>query len=332
MELGVDLEKHILGRPCPCQHFYPGTDLSLRFIRKNGTPAKCVECVKEYRRRHYQENREVVIARSKARQKRPEVREYIRQYMREQREQGRESRSTHGLPYRFLTDNGFLPGHAKRVAPLYAQGLSINEIRIELIKQEMDAIKEDGQRSEAARLNRKSAPERRHERIRQKLKALIDQGPGEYQDSADWSARIEVLLNAEQFTDTQEQWIRDQSLERKRYNREKSKGRKAKMRGNYGCSVPRSAIEKRFTQFGEKCAYCGCGGDMQIEHVNPIARGGWHVLSNIVPACKQCNHSKRDHLVEGWYRSQSFFCEKRWAKILRVTGMGKESPGQLLLL
>jgi 5-methylcytosine-specific restriction endonuclease McrA len=116
------------------------------------------------------------------------------------------------------------------------------------------------------------------------------------------------------------------------YHRQKSKRRKALERGSIGLHVKGKQVKARFAQFGHCCAYCGATGDLHIEHVVPISFGGTHVLSNIVPACKSCNFSKRDKDAESWYRQQPFFCDKRWRKILRVMGTGKGSPQQLALL
>jgi 5-methylcytosine-specific restriction endonuclease McrA len=116
------------------------------------------------------------------------------------------------------------------------------------------------------------------------------------------------------------------------YHRQKSKRRKALERGSVGIQVKGCQITKRFAEFGHRCAYCGATGDLHIEHVNPISKGGTHVLSNVVPACQYCNYSKRAKDAETWYRAQPFFCKKRWAKILKVMGAGKGSPQQLALL
>jgi len=40
-----------------------------------------------------------------------------------------------------------------------------------------------------------------------------------------------------------------------------------------------------------------------VEHINPLDNGGWHQLSNVVYACRECNSSKRARLVEGWMPS-----------------------------
>lgn len=116
------------------------------------------------------------------------------------------------------------------------------------------------------------------------------------------------------------------------YVRQKSKRRKALLREQTAHQIKPKQLRARFAQFGNCCAYCGAAGDMQIEHVIPISKGGTHAMGNIVPACQDCNFSKRDHEAERWYRSQPQFCEKRWRKICRVIGWDRSSVGQLALL
>jgi len=116
------------------------------------------------------------------------------------------------------------------------------------------------------------------------------------------------------------------------YMRQKSKRRKAQMRNSVAIQITGRQIRARFAQFDHRCAYCGAEGDLHIEHVVPISKGGPHSIGNIIPACKDCNFSKRDHDAETWYRSQPFFSELRWRKICRVLGWQRSSVGQLALL
>ena len=102
------------------------------------------------------------------------------------------------------------------------------------------------------------------------------------------------------------------------YHREKSRRRKAQDRGQMPLQVPVKALRQRFNDFGNRCAYCGQEGDMQIEHVEPISEGGAHDIGNIVPACWPCNSSKRTSEMEPWYRQQPFFSELRLQAIRRV--------------
>jgi len=116
------------------------------------------------------------------------------------------------------------------------------------------------------------------------------------------------------------------------YHRQKSKRRKAQMRNSVAIQATGKQIRARFAQFDHRCAYCGAAGDMHIEHVVPISKGGPHSIGNIIPACKDCNMSKFDHEAEAWYRAQPFFSELRWRKICRVLGWQRSSVGQLAFL
>ena len=42
------------------------------------------------------------------------------------------------------------------------------------------------------------------------------------------------------------------------------------------------------------CWMCGCelDGELHIDHVKPLSKGGWHCLSNLRPSCPPCNMSK----------------------------------------
>lgn len=102
------------------------------------------------------------------------------------------------------------------------------------------------------------------------------------------------------------------------YTREKSRRRKAKARGQTPLQIPVAAIKRRFAEFGNCCAYCSATGDMNLEHVIPISKGGPHDIGNIIPACFSCNMSKGTKPMEQWYRQQPFFNEVRLQQIRRV--------------
>lgn len=128
-------------------------------------------------------------------------------------------------------------------------------------------------------------------------------------------------------------WLHENDPDYRLYHRQKSKRRKAQMRNSVALQVSAKQIRARFAQFDHCCAYCGAiGEDLHIEHVVPISKGGPHALGNIIPACRACNFSKRDHDAEEWYRAQDFYSELRWRKICRVLGWHKSAVGQLALL
>lgn len=52
-----------------------------------------------------------------------------------------------------------------------------------------------------------------------------------------------------------------------------------------------------------KCHYCGKSvppGELTMDHIVPISRGGRSIPSNIVPCCKECNTHKRSQLPIEW--------------------------------
>jgi hypothetical protein len=114
---------------------------------------------------------------------------------------------------------------------------------------------------------------------------------------------------------------------RKRYaqrHREKvnefTRRRKARRRaGRVASFAPLTSKQKEqvFAVWRNCCAYCGSAEKLSVDHVLPLIRGGLDEVSNILPACRFCNTSKRDHHVESWYRQQSWFTEARWRKIQR---------------
>ena len=63
--------------------------------------------------------------------------------------------------------------------------------------------------------------------------------------------------------------------------------------------VRRAALNRRgvFARDGGRCQYCGAKAD-SIDHVIPRSKGGPHAWENVVAACRPCNVSKRDRLLE----------------------------------
>ena len=116
------------------------------------------------------------------------------------------------------------------------------------------------------------------------------------------------------------------------YHRSKSKRRKAQQRGSTALMLSPNQLWRRWVEFDHKCAYCGADGDLQIEHVIPISKGGEHHLGNVVPACQRCNYSKATADALEWYRAQSWFAEDRWQKVQTVLARSQPTTQQLALL
>ena len=64
-----------------------------------------------------------------------------------------------------------------------------------------------------------------------------------------------------------------------------------------------------------RCHYCGCPlrlfgawrkNHMTVDHLRPIAYGGTDHISNLVPACRECNGAKADTPEYGMFGKRIF--------------------------
>ena len=68
-----------------------------------------------------------------------------------------------------------------------------------------------------------------------------------------------------------------------------------------GSGISRPEWEARLAWFNHSCLYCGAAGvKLTLDHVEPLARGGWDTPGNAVPACVPCNASKNDRFLLEW--------------------------------
>jgi len=74
-------------------------------------------------------------------------------------------------------------------------------------------------------------------------------------------------------------------------------------------SVPALTRRKLIRRDRNLCAYCGLvfdEKDLTTDHIMPVSRGGLHVWTNVLAACRRCNHAKSDHTPEEWGRLPLF--------------------------
>jgi len=119
------------------------------------------------------------------------------------------------------------------------------------------------------------------------------------------------------------------------YNREKARRRQAKLKSVLIVQVSQKDIRRQFALFDDCCAYCGKSESeemLHIDHFIPVSKGGTHVLGNLIPACKTCNFSKRNHHPEEWYKRQDFFDNRKWRLILKILNKSAKSVDQLSFL
>ena len=61
--------------------------------------------------------------------------------------------------------------------------------------------------------------------------------------------------------------------------------------------------------WGGLCAYCRSNRANTIDHVKPRSKGGSSLRSNMIPACRCCNHSKGSQPWLQWFQQQDFYSE-----------------------
>ena len=59
--------------------------------------------------------------------------------------------------------------------------------------------------------------------------------------------------------------------------------------------------------WGGFCAYCRCNRATTLDHLKPKSKGGSSLRSNLIPACRECNHSKGSQPWLVWFQQQSFY-------------------------
>jgi hypothetical protein len=321
-----------LGALCKNNHKYGEIEMSLR----RTTDSKCVQCEKEraksagkkeYIKNWYSKNKQEQSEKAKKRMQKlrenPEWREIEKQRI---RDCNAKRYATKGRPTEAQGLKGLVlpPGHnfdqhaASIARSLVAKGFPLQwDILSPLIDQQL----------EAERVATETRKQQIFENSREgKILKFIGKGGTREEFEQQDAEKKKLAARAKHHLQY------EQSEEYRLYHRQKSKRRKAIAKENTAINATGKQIAARFKEFDNRCAYCGATGELHIEHVVPISRGGPHSLGNIVPACPDCNLKKRDSDALEWYKMQSFYSEIRWKKICAVLGWNKSSVGQLAFL
>jgi 5-methylcytosine-specific restriction endonuclease McrA len=336
---GPDLGDRLrLNAPCPKGHLWNGHQLGLQ--GRWGQSWRCDECSKdrssedqekrkERRKKRYQANiqQERAKAKERMRQKRESMTEEQREEHRARAIETTENYYlAHGRKSRSKTLANFvIPPNllgvnliAEDIYPFASAGVELSTLSVEMVKESRKLwfhLKNTQPSPSVAELVEKQSQD-----IINEEKAVFLENGGTIEEwKKEYGRRQHHMKMA-----TDPDYVA--------YMRQKSQRRKAQMRDSVAIQVKGREIRARFAEFCHRCAYCGADGDLHIEHVVPISKGGPHAIGNIISACKDCNMSKFDHEAETWYRSQPFFSELRWRKICRVLGWQRSSIGQLALL
>jgi 5-methylcytosine-specific restriction endonuclease McrA len=93
--------------------------------------------------------------------------------------------------------------------------------------------------------------------------------------------------NREKVREMQRKW----SKNNREAQRETLRRYRARLRGAPSVPFTTDQLAQRMAYWGNACWMCS-GPFEHVDHVIPLARGGWHCLSNLRPACGSCNTSK----------------------------------------
>jgi predicted restriction endonuclease len=82
-------------------------------------------------------------------------------------------------------------------------------------------------------------------------------------------------------------------------------------------------------KWNHECAYCGSDEVLTLDHIVPRSKGGSDRVTNVLCACKRCNHSKGYQKWYDWYLQQSFFTTERLSDIIEWQKQKVESNYQI---
>lgn len=86
--------------------------------------------------------------------------------------------------------------------------------------------------------------------------------------------------------------------------REIKRRRRARAQGIDTAPIVDRDLDRLLHHQRHACAYCALPlvGEMHLDHVVPIARGGRHGIGNVVWACPRCNRTKNARLLADFRR------------------------------
>ena len=83
------------------------------------------------------------------------------------------------------------------------------------------------------------------------------------------------------------------------------------------CDFTSEQWQATMEHFESKCAYCGKAKRLTQDHFIPLKKGGGYTVSNIIPACLNCNSKKNSFDFSEWYPRQPFYSAEREYRILK---------------
>lgn len=121
---------------------------------------------------------------------------------------------------------------------------------------------------------------------------------------------------------------RKENLEKRRIYEQKREAVKKKLDKNFD----KNDWDICKNYFNNRCAYCGEEKILTQDHFIALSKNGEYTKNNIIPACKNCNSSKRHSDFFEWYPKQESYSKKREQKILKYLNYDLKTKIQQLVL
>lgn len=108
-----------------------------------------------------------------------------------------------------------------------------------------------------------------------------------------WQCRSCMRNHVKKYKDKNPEWVK-----------ENSSARSARIEEQGGRGISLSDINKIRRELEDCCAYCGISlqGGGEVDHMNPVSRGGRDEPENATLACMKCNLSKHAKNVEEYFQ------------------------------
>lgn len=125
----------------------------------------------------------------------------------------------------------------------------------------------------------------------EKRKAITDKWRTENRELVTSLAREWNLNNPERKREINKAW----NDRHRKQARLIEKNRELRERNAPGNGVTLAEWNQLQKDYLYRCAYCGGKEPLEMDHIEPISKGGANEASNIVPACRSCNAKKSNN-------------------------------------
>jgi 5-methylcytosine-specific restriction endonuclease McrA len=105
------------------------------------------------------------------------------------------------------------------------------------------------------------------------------------------------IENSNKIKQRARQWAKD-NPEQYNLNMKAAKHRRRTRKKNNGNNTLTAAEIRRVFKEITCCIYCGAEGNLTLDHIVPISKGGQNCLENVTVACMACNLAKSDKIID----------------------------------